>query len=294
LREFKPSAVLSFLAGLFCTLVSFTTLAVDSKWEVVSTSKDSKFEINVAGVTKIQNSLVFDAFTQNESQMYGTLRLLDRYIVSCSGIQVAALSALPWGRGSKTERLRWLDERNISILGDTENLVVNTAFANDYWFLTPNFRKRVQALCSSRPKGLKNIEASIASSKEMDGAVTTYVVLLDTLRTSPKYREIWQAVYKVQVTPITYTDPSSGEVKQVELLGKLQSQKSPNGTALSRSRNRYDCINRKSVNAQFVDYSASGQVLESKSPSEAEISRGWSEIVPGSIGESLIDFVCAL
>ncbi len=267
---------------------------MDSKWETVSTVGNSKFEINVSGATRIQNSLVFDAFTKIESQNGISLRSLDRYIVSCNGVNVAPLSGVPWGRGSKSERIRWLDERNVSILEGTENLVIDTLFTHDYWFSTQPFRKRVQALCSSPRKGLKNIHASVVSGKETDGAITTYVVLLHTLKTTSKYREIWQANYKVQVTPITYTDPSTGELKQVEHLGKLQSQKSPNGNALSRSRNRYDCVNRKSVSAQFVTYSETGQVLESKSPSEVEISKGWIEIVPDSIGEALIDFVCAL
>jgi hypothetical protein len=46
LRQFKSCVLKPLLVGLLCILGCFTTLAMDSKWETVSTLGNSKFEIN--------------------------------------------------------------------------------------------------------------------------------------------------------------------------------------------------------------------------------------------------------
>jgi hypothetical protein len=149
-------------------------------------------------------------------------------------------------------------------------------------------------MCKGRANGLKNIEASIASSSGSDGKVQTHVLLLDSMRSSPKYREIWTATYDVDKKPILVKDPATGESTQAIFNDKPQYEKSPTGTANSRIRYRFRCEQKEIASVQSVAYSKNGDVTSSQNLTEAQLNLNWTEVVPGSIGVALLEFVCVL
>ena len=160
--------------------------------------------------------------------------------------------------------------------------------------MTKIFKTKIQSWCKDSPKALKNIEASIASGNTNDGKIETNTVLLNTIKGFSKHREIWTASYFVNVIPILYTDPATGEKTQFKLNDKPQFEKSPNGKVNSRIRYRLRCDENKIAMTQSVIYLKNGVVSESQSLTEAQINSNWSDVVPGSTGESILVFVCAL
>ncbi len=282
--------------------MSFLTVSVLStashaernpEWELAATITNSQFEIKKSSVTKVLNSLVFDSLTKTSGLDGQNWRSMDRYIVSCDGKFAAQLSAMSWNTELK-DRNMWFDTRDTSVLAGTQRLVINTEFSNDLWFATSNFRTKIQSWCKGSPQGMKNIEASVASGKKDDGTVQTLVLSLDSLRINQKYREIWSAEYAVISTPIQHTDLTTGNKTQVVLDGKPQYQRSPDGSANSRARTRFQCKEKKMTTAQSVTYNSNGIVIESYAPNETQINQSWVEMVPGSIGEAKFNFVCAL
>lgn len=264
--------------------------AENPDWVLVATVNTSSLQVKQSSVTKIQNSLVFDGYTT----LGAGIRSLDRYIVSCNGKLVASLSRVPFVSTESKDRLRWLKDRDTTILSSTTSLIIDAELNNEYWFMTQLFKAKIQSWCKGSPKGLKNIEASIASSGKNDVNVETHVLLLDSLRSFPKYREIWTATYAVNEKPILSIDPVTGESTQVWWDDKPQFEKSPIGEANSRTRLRFQCNEKKITLVQSVAYSKSGGVDSSQSLTETQINLNWAEVIPRSTGAALLEFVCTL
>lgn len=291
----KIAMMQNLLLGVISFFVALTTTQVSAEnldWMLVATTNNHTLQIKKSSVTKIQNSLVFDGFTYLD---IGTgSRSLDRYIVSCDGNSAAQLSRVHYTSTDFKDRQRWLNERDTTILANTNSLVIDTEFFNEYWFITQSFKLKIQSMCKGRANGLKNVEASIASSSTSDGKVETHVLLLDSLRSSSKYREIWATTYDVDKKPILVKDPATGESTQAFLNDKPQYEKSPVGNANSRTRYRFQCDQKKIASAQSVVYSKSGLVTSSQNLTEAQLNLNLTEVVPMSISEALLEFVCAL
>jgi hypothetical protein len=278
--------------SVFLFLSPAHAYAEDSDWVLVTDLNGPGFYIKKSSVTKIQNSLVFDAYTINVAG--NRYQSLDRYIVSCDGNLAAPLSRVPFVSTESKDRLRWLDKRDTTILASTFSLVIDTEFLNDYWFMTKSFKSKIQTFCKGLPKGLKTIEASIVSSIANDEKRETFVFLLDSMRSLPKYREIWVAAYDVDKKPILFKDPETGGITHVSIDDKFQYESAPVGDANSRARYRFQCNEKKIVIAQSVTYSKSRAVVNSQSLTEAQINLNWTEVIPKSTGETLLEFACAL
>lgn len=295
LKKDRRIILLMVITGIFIYFFSSPfAYAQKSEWIVISTFKNSRLEVKNASITKVQNSLVFDGLMKIQLQDGTYAQSIDRYIVSCNGKSVAPLSRVPMASSEAKERIRWLEDRDTTILSNTTSLVVDTAFTDDYWFMTQSFREKIQSWCKTAPKGLKNIEASIASSGMKDAKVETYVLLLDSIKSYTKYREIWTATYEVNKKPVIYTDPATGEKTHIKFEDKPQYERSPVGTANSRGRYRFQCNEKKIALVQSVIYSQTGVVSDSRSLTELEINKEWTEVIPSSIGETLLEFVCVL
>jgi hypothetical protein len=279
---------------LIFTIFINSVHAQKSDWAVFLLHNNSRLEINKSSVTKVQNSIVFDGYTKIQIPDGVAFHSRDRYVASCNGKSFALLGTSQIA-SAEVEDGVWLPwVRDTSSLSNITSLVMDAELKNHYWFVNQSLVEKIQAWCKGSPKGLKNIEAAIASSGANDGGLEARVLLLDSIKSNPKYREIWSATYVVDKNPIMTKDDSTGEKIQIRIDDKPQYSYRVTEKSNSRGRFRFQCSERKIVLVQSVEYSKNGAVTDSLSLTEAQVNKNWSEVVPRSIGEAMLEFVCAL
>lgn len=240
--------------------------------------------VDESTVSKVANTVFFDGYI-NKTPTFPILENAARTGVTCDGSAYMVASA-PWAADApdqSTDLTYSLDLRR-SIELDRNVIRIERQHQ------TSTFRTRLAELCRTGKKPSKTLQIVISTSLKGE---RTLARLNTLVRLSPRQLELWTDVVGVQkFQPLTY---NNGEWKPaLKDDGSPQQSDELKTTRLEAAKVRYDCDQRKYLNLSIIKYATDGSVLSTEQLKSSESARSWIEVIPDTVGEAELDFLCAL
>lgn len=235
-------------------------------------------------VSKVANTIFFDGY-MNRYPDLPYMESAARTGIACDG-SVFQVTAAPWEVDSpetSSDLARSLDlRRSIELNSNITKIDRNSR--------TSSFRARLATLCKSTKRPEKNLQVVIASSVKGERTIAR----LNTFtRPNVNQIEVWTDSTDVQkFQPAVFRD---GEWKPaLNTDGSAQYSEELKPSRSSASKFRYDCEQRKQVALTLIRYSPDGSVTTSTSLRPTDIASSWNEVIPETVGEAALEFLCGL
>lgn len=164
--------------------------------------------------------------------------------------------------------------------------VIFAKSSESQFFFAKTLLRQASSLCKTADQEPRNLLIPVALA-EADGDIgESFALLTGTASKTGQEIDVW-----IRITQYRKVHRLDSEGKPIKFMGELLSFKDATG-AYTLVRRAFDCKVRTTSAFEIVDYEATGKVV--RSVSEPRETLRLTPVVPGSVGEALMDVVCSL